>query len=305
MTGFGSARRRWSSPEGPLSVHVELRSVNARFLELKLRQPFGASVDHALRTRLGARLGRGRVELAVALRRVTDDAAAGLARLGVEPAALGELIAAVQDVTRAAAGKLELSAPTGLELLRFLQASNRSPTGPTDAPETPPPFLEEVVDEALTQLCEFREREGAALAGALLGLLGDLEGQVGKLRHDLGPQDAALAERLRARLAELAERVAGSGVDPDRVAQEVAVVIARGDVAEELARIDSHLAQAREVLAAEAAAGQGKTLEFVAQELFREITTIGSKIGSHAGSRIVIEAKGTIERIREQVCNVE
>ena len=304
MTGFGSARRRWSSPDGPLSVHVELRSVNARFLELKLRQPFGAAIDHELRTRMGARLGRGRVELAVALRRVTEESA-GLQRLGVDPTALGEVLDAVADLQRAAANKLELSPPTALEILRFLQVGGRSHGGASDAPETPPPFLAEVVDEALDQLCTFRDREGAALAEVLGELVDALAYQMDLLRRDLGPQEAALTERLTARLHELAERVAGSGLDPDRVAQEVAVLVARGDVAEELARIDSHLSQAREVLAQEAAPGQGKTLEFLAQELFREITTIGSKIASHAGSRIVIEAKGTIERIREQVQNVE
>lgn len=287
-----------------MSVHVELRSVNARFLELKLRQPFGAAVDHELRTRLGARLGRGRVELAVALRRVTEEAA-GLARLGVDPTALGEVLDAVADLQRAASNKLELSPPTALEILRFLQVSGRAHAGSGEAPETPPPFLFDVVDEALAQLCAFRDREGAALCDALGELVQTLAAHTMALRRDLGPQEEALAERLTHRLHELAQRVAASGLDPDRVAQEVAVLLSRGDVAEELARIDSHLAQAREVLAQDAAPGQGKTLEFLAQELFREITTIGSKIGSHAGSRIVIEAKGTIERIREQVCNVE
>jgi uncharacterized protein (TIGR00255 family) len=304
MTGFGSARRRWSSPDGPLSVHVELRSVNARFLELKLRHPFGAALDHELRTRLGGRVGRGRVELAVVLRRVTDDAA-GLARLGVDPAALSEVLAAVADLQRTASNQLELSPPTALEILRFLQVSGRAHTAGSEAPETPPPFLHEVVDEALEQMCTFRDREGAALAQVLGDLVDALAQQMLALRRDLGPQEAALTERFTARLSELADRVAGAGVDPDRVAQEVAVLLARGDVAEELARVDSHLAQAREVLAQDAAPGQGKTIEFLAQELFREITTIGSKIGSHAGSRIVIEAKGTIERIREQVQNVE
>jgi len=107
------------------------------------------------------------------------------------------------------------------------------------------------------------------------------------------------------RLQELTKRLGADTVDRDRVAQEIAIVVARGDVAEELARIASHLTQLRETLARPAAPGQGKTLEFVGQELLREITTIGSKITSHEGSRIVIEAKGSIERIREQVHNVE
>jgi uncharacterized protein (TIGR00255 family) len=87
------------------------------------------------------------------------------------------------------------------------------------------------------------------------------------------------------------------------VAQEVALLVAKADVAEELARIDSHLAQARAVLAESARTGQGKTLDFLSQELLREITTIGGKI--QQGSAIVIEAKGIVGRIREQVQNVE
>ena len=94
-------------------------------------------------------------------------------------------------------------------------------------------------------------------------------------------------------------------VDRERLAQEIALLVVRGDVSEELARIASHLEQARAVLAQPAQVGQGKTLDFLSQELNREVTTIGSKITSHAGSAVVIAAKGTIERIREQVQNVE
>jgi len=93
--------------------------------------------------------------------------------------------------------------------------------------------------------------------------------------------------------------------DEVRIAQEVALLATKSDVSEELARIGSHLARFDETLAAPAAPGQGRTLEFVGQELVREVTTIGSKIGNHVAAALVIDAKGTLERIREQVQNVE
>ncbi len=305
MTGFGSARRRWESPDGPVSIHVELRSVNGRYLEIKLRQPFGGQLDQKLRQRLGQRLGRGRVELSIALRRVSsDESSDALAGLGVDASTLAQVVTAAIDVVAQAKGKLELSPPTPVEILRFLQSVHRS-SSHADAPTDPPEFLEALVDEALAQMCAFRDKEGAALAVVVGEQLDEVGAHAAALREHLPSHDAAITARVGARIEAVAQRLESTSVDADRVAQEVAMVLARADVTEELDRIDSHLAQAREVLAAPPAAGQGKTLEFVAQELFREITTIGSKISSHQGSRIVIEAKGTIERIREQVSNVE
>lgn len=307
MTGFGSARRRWASPQGPVSIHVELRSVNGRYLEVKLRQPFGGKLDASLRKRLGERLGRGRVELSIALRRVTaeeEEASDALAGLGVDASSLAQLLTAAADVVAQAEGKLELLPSTPLEILRFLQSVHRS-SGHGDPPSDPPEFLHELVDEALGHLCAFRDKEGAALAVVVGEQLDELAAHAATLRAHLPSHDEAITARIEARIDAVAQRLEATSVDAERVAAEVAMVLARSDVTEELDRIDSHLAQAREVVAAPPAAGQGKTLEFVAQELFREITTIGSKISSHQGSRVVIEAKGTIERIREQVSNVE
>ena len=121
----------------------------------------------------------------------------------------------------------------------------------------------------------------------------------------LPPEAERIGERVAARLAELTARAGAPHLDSARVAQEVAVVLARGDVAEELARVGSHLGQLEGALNAPAAPGQGKTLDFLTQELHREYTTMGSKVTSHEGSRIVIEGKAIIERIREQVQNVE
>jgi uncharacterized protein (TIGR00255 family) len=308
MTGYGTASRRWVSEDGPWSVDVEVRSVNARFLEVKVRQPYGAAVEQQLRRRVEGRVGRGRVELAIHLRATMPEEADKhdpLLALGVERGRVEQTIRAAAEVARVAHSSIHLSQASALEILRFCQTAGRGPTPSVEALPTPPEFLLEVVDEALDALCSFRDREGEALAAAIGQLAGELAHEVEQLEACLPPERERLAERVTTRLQELCVRLGTEVVDRDRVAQEIAIVVARGDVAEELARIASHLTQLRETVAGPAASGQGKTLEFVAQELLREITTIGSKITSHEGSRLVIAAKGTLERVREQVHNVE
>lgn len=306
MTGFGAASRGWQAPDGPLRVDVEIRSVNARFLELKIRQPFGSRLEPIIRGRAERRLGRGRVDLGIFVRRgVSVDAAPEdpLGLLGLDEHRVRATLMAARRVSALAdEEELELSRPSPVEILRFLQSVNRAAA---EAVPSPPPFVEELVDAALDELCGFREREGKALEQTLSALADDLQGQVRALAAELPAEVDRLMAQLCERVREVCERAGAQSPEPDRVAQEVALLVARGDVAEELARIDSHLAQMRMVLAEAPRAGQGKTLEFLSQELMREVTTIGSKITSHAGSRIVIDAKATIERIREQVQNVE
>lgn len=312
MTGFGTASRTWSGPQGPARVEIEIRSVNARFLEVKVRQPFGGAVDPRLRQRIGKRLGRGRVDVAVHVRRADHDAtrATGdaLQSLGIEPARLAEAIAAVEAVRLAAEGVLQLTPVNPTELLRLLLCAGRA--GPAEPSGDPPPFLDALLDEALDAMVAFRAEEGIALAAALSEHAATLRTQLAALTATLPPEVERLTTRVRDRIAVLSAKTRAEDGDPlvldaDRIAHEVAVVLSRGDVTEELDRIASHLGQVDQVLASEAASGQGKTLEFLCQELLREITTIGSKITSHGGSRIVIEAKGTLERIREQVSNVQ
>lgn len=310
MTGYGTASRRWVSDDGPWSLDAEVRSVNARFLEIKVRQPFGAAAEQAVRRTVEGALGRGRVEVSLHLRTAvaSDDAGPDpLAAAGVDSAQVKVALAAIAELDRLAAvdGKVELARPTAIEVLRFCQGGSRGPSSPSDTAPTAPDCLDEVVAEAVATLQGFREREGEALATALTELAEQLAAQVAALTATLAPEGERIAARVTKRLGDLRSRMGADSIDPERVAQEIAMVVARGDIAEELARIASHLAQMREVIEGPAQAGQGKTLEFVAQELLREITTIGSKITSHEGSRIVIEAKGSLERIREQVHNVQ
>lgn len=299
MTGFGAASCVAEVAGQPMRLFVELRSVNQRFLEIKIRHPFGGAAEQALRKRIEVRLKRGRVDVLVHLQAVGG--APGLQQADLER--IGEVLAHVQLVEAQAQrlGIVTLQPCTALEILRSAGAR----AGGGEGPATAPAELDAMVDEALDALCAMREVEGAALAAVLEEQAAALQGQVAELAASRDGEAERLATRLRERVAALCEK---AGVPPppaERIAQEVAALVQRGDIEEELARIDSHLGQLRAVLAAPAATGQGKTLDFLAQELFRELTTIGSKITSHAGSAVVIAAKSSVERIREQVQNVE
>ena len=304
MTGFGVADRSW--PERGVRVRVELRSVNSRFLELKLRQPFGVAVEHELKRAIEGRLGRGRVDISIRTEGAGEVAADPLMAIGIDRSQIEPTLAALATLADAAyQASFQVSHPTSLDLLRFLISTGNSKTAAIEPLELAPPFLAELLDEALARLIGMREAEGQSLATTLANLLDQLEGVVRRAEQSLVGERERLHDQLLERCDALLARAAAGAIDRERVAQELALLVVRGDVSEELARIASHLDQARALLGAPAEVGQGKTLDFLSQELLREVTTIGSKITSHAGSAAVIEAKGIIERIREQVQNVE
>lgn len=297
MTGFGAATRVIDHGGAPHVLGVELRSVNQRFFEIKIRQPFGAAAELELRRQVEDRIGRGRVDLLVHLQPVGGGEVAGLER-----ARLAEALAQVHELRALAAqAAVELAPVNPLDLLRFVAGAR--PAG--DAPQPRPAELGGLLTTALDGLCAMRAREGEALTQVLAALVQELAGQGETLRASLAGEAERVHDRLADKIAALCARAGVSPPGPERLAQEVAVLVQRGDIEEELARLASHLDQFRGVLAAPAQVGQGKTLDFLSQELFREITTIGSKITSHAGSAVVIAAKSTVERMREQVQNVE
>lgn len=294
MTGYASAEA--AGPGGRLSV--ELRSVNARFLDLALRVPDELrAAEPRLRELLQARLARGKVECRVQWHR--DDGAG--ARLALDEA----LLARVADAAQRVHAVVPQAAPIGIaDLLRW-------PGVIADAGQDGAAAADAAVELARGALEEFvasRQREGAHLAGLLREAGAGILRITAMLRAEapalLAAHGEKLVERLRAALGAAAE---GTAVPLEetmaRVRQEVTAHGMRTDVAEEIGRLEAHVGEMRRTLAA--GGSIGKRLDFLAQELNREANTIGSKASAVDLSNAAIDLKLLIEQIREQVQNIE
>jgi uncharacterized protein (TIGR00255 family) len=287
MTGFGAGRGTASGED----VELEVRSVNHKFCEVKVRMPreLGA-LEHEVVRAVKERLARGGIEVTV--RRT---AAGG----GLAPKVD---VALAESYARAFAEiQARLGLPGAVTVADVLSAEGvvRLEERAVDL-QAVAAALHAALAGALGALVAMRAREGEALArdlGARLDLVERLVARV----HELSPQ---LVEQYRARLAErIAELTRGVALDPARLAQEVALFADRSDVAEEITRLGSHLAQVRALLAL--AEPAGRKLDFLVQEMHREVNTIGSKSQSAEVAGIVVSLKAEVERMREQVQNVE
>ena len=288
MTGFGAARGEVSGE----AVSVELKSVNGKFCEVKPRLPRElASLETDLVKTIKSRLSRGVVEALV--RREAQPGRALSPRIDLS------LAAAYAKALRELKEELGLQGEPSVHDVAAME-------GVVSLAENAPDLaalgasLQEALSSALDALEQMRRREGEALARDLLARLDAIEKGARELARLAPLQVDAVRERLSARIAELTR---GVPLDPARLAQEVAVFADRTDIAEELTRLHSHLSQARELIRSEAPAG--RKLEFLVQEINREINTIGSK-SQHAGmAALVVDLKAELERVREQVQNVE
>ena len=284
MTGFAAA----AADLPGVSLAVELRSVNHRFLDLSLRLPDEVrTAEPAIREALSGPLRRGKVECRVALNRA-HVAASGLA---VDDAQVRKLASAASEVVRIVP---DAAALTVNEVLRW--------PGVLAEPTVDPVELAAravgLVEEALRELMAARQREGAKTAAVLEQCCVGIEAQVARVAPRVPAVHAAYNEKLATRLRE-------AGLDPneDRLKQELAIFATKVDVAEELARLGAHVSEVRRVIKAGGSAG--KRLDFLAQELHREANTLGSKSVDAEVSQAALELKVLIEQMREQVQNVE
>jgi uncharacterized protein (TIGR00255 family) len=283
MTGFAAV----AAEVAGVSLAVELRSVNHRYLDLTLRLPEELrTLEPALRERLSRDLRRGKVECRIAQAR---SGAAG--SLAVDGARVEALVQAAQAVS----GLMPDAAPlTTADVLRWPGVLAE----PSVAPEVLAERVADLVDAAVRDLQAARAREGAKLKTVLEGCCDGIEAQVRRVEPRVPLVQAAYMEKLGARLRE-----AGLDPDDDRLKQELALFAAKVDVAEELARLATHVAEVRRVLTQGGSAG--KRLDFLAQELHREANTLGSKSVDTEMSQASLELKVLIEQMREQVQNIE
>jgi uncharacterized protein (TIGR00255 family) len=290
MTGFGRGVAEQGAPGRTLTATVDLRSVNHRFLDLKLRATLGPALEDQLGAKIRASIERGSIAVTVhVVRQATrasalrvDEAAAHLAYATLHQLATG-LGLAPPDLA------LVLAQP-GVVLAR----------GEEPDAEAPDAAVLAALELALAGLHDMRATEGRALERELVARIDELSA----LRASIEGHAAGVTEHLHKKLLERLARLVGeTGVDPARLAQEVALLAERADLTEELVRLASHLEQARAIIAAPAAAG--RKLDFLVQEIGRELNTIGSKAQRTEISSSIVEAKSVLEKLREQVQNVE
>ncbi|MDR1229511.1 MAG: YicC family protein [Azoarcus sp.] len=284
MTGFAMQSREFDGA----NLHLELRSVNSRYLDLSFRIVDELrAAEPALRELIGARLVRGKVECRFNLQ--TLDAAPGV--LALNAALLARLSAAEVKVLT----QFPNARPLGVaDLLRWPgMLVDESP----DAGQLQAAIIE-LARAALDDLIATRRREGEKLAA----MIRERIARIRELIAIAAPRMPAIVEEYRARLAKRLHEVLATA-DEERIVQEAVLYAARIDVAEELSRLSVHLDEIERILSADGAAG--KRLDFLMQELNREANTLASKSPATDITGIAMELKVQIEQIREQVQNIE
>jgi uncharacterized protein (TIGR00255 family) len=289
MTAFARAEHTVEA----LTVGVEIRTYNSRHLDVVLRLPHGYHpLEDKIRARLSQHLARGRVELKLTLRDASEAANAfevNLARA-----------VAYCDALRRLKAALDLQGDVRLELLAATPDLIKPAEAARDL-EADWAVIGAVIDQALEALVAMRRAEGRFLADDFQERLA----RIGTWLEQIAQASGGLLEhyqaRLRERIAALTQGLVE--LDPTRIAQETAFLADRSDISEEIVRARSHIQQFRAAMAA--AEPGGRKLNFLLQEFSREFNTMGSKTEKASVAHLVVEVKCELEKIREQVQNVE
>ncbi|HKA36730.1 MAG TPA: YicC/YloC family endoribonuclease [Thermoanaerobaculia bacterium] len=291
MTGFGRARRNLS-PE--TSAELVVRSVNHRFLDLtiKLRETEGA-LEPVLRKVFSRSLSRGKVEVALKVRKTGEV----VHEITVNEGLLEAVLRRFTELSSKYPVSGSLEARDVLAIPQIFSVENGGGEfSPEEIGE-----VEGLAEEAAAALIAMRESEGAAVAADLASRIGFLQKKVGEISSRREEITRNLFETLRARVQALFPQVP---LDSGRIEQEAALAADRSDVSEELQRLEAHLSQFASLVAS-STEPVGKRLDFLTQEILREMNTLGSKARDLQLTREVLEMKSEIEKIREQVQNVE
>ncbi|HSE63096.1 MAG TPA: YicC/YloC family endoribonuclease [Thermoanaerobaculia bacterium] len=291
MTGFGRAKGNVGED---WSAEVVARSVNHRFLDLNVKvREQELDLEPVLRRVFTRHVARGKVEVSLRLRRATPAPTA----ITIDEGLLEALIARFRALSQKypVAGRLEARDLLTIPQIFSVESAVDGFT------EEDVAALEEIAGEAARSLVAMREAEGALVASDLAERIGFLEKRLQQLSERRGEIVGRVLENLKERLRSL---LAEPGLDPGRLEQEAALAADRSDVSEELQRLEGHLAQFRSLLGS-SREPVGKKLDFLAQEILRELNTLGSKGRDLQIIREVLDMKSEIEKIREQVQNVE
>lgn len=293
MTGFGEADR----PTAAGRLRAEVKTVNHRFFSAQLRLPVAAEkYEPLIRESLREHLPRGHVNFSLRLE-AGDGAAAGAPALQLDEPRAREYVRVLREMKDrlGLAGEVEIGHLTGRLGELIVNAE-------TAAGELPVDDIRAVTADAARAALALREIEGAKLRADLEERLRAMEAAMAAIAERAPARLVAERDRLRAAIEALAGDIA---VDEERLAREVAFMAERWDVNEELVRLRSHIELFRQMLASDDPEPVGKRLGFLAQEMHREINTIGSKANDATIEHRVIALKDELERLREQIENVE
>ena len=291
MTGFGSAAQSLDGVE----YGVEIRSVNNRFFKCQVRVPDSLQeLEVDIERFVSGSIVRGSVVLTVRYVDHSPEAGAAINRVVVE-----RYLSELRGIAEAAGVQLQ----TDLAALLMLPGAY-SEASRTDISSRAKPAIMKLVEKATTDLQEMRHREGDSIQR-------DLEDHCGKIAELLSEVDKRAPEVVRQYQSRLQQRVellaneAGASLSDQDLIREVAIFAERSDINEELTRLRSHIDQLHSILNEKNEAPVGRTLDFLSQEMLREANTIASKCLDATVSRHVVLIKGLIDRIKEQVQNVE
>ena len=291
MTGFARVRKPVAGGE----VSVSVKSLNHRGLDIHLHSPLDLGVDNEIRTAIKRAVSRGHVEVRIGLLKSSQDSGVALNR-----ALFDAYVAAITEAGSVVNAPVEIDLNAAMRVPGMVSLNGEQELSPADEQ-----LILEALREALRIMNEFRAREGAELKSAMIhhtGRVLDHATQIEGIRSRATPL-------FRARLDErLTEMLRPASIDPQRIAQEAAVLADRSDISEETARLKIHATQLQSML--DAGGEIGKKIDFLLQEMNRETNTILSKTNGIGDlglkiTELALGTKGDIEKIREQALNIE
>lgn len=290
MTGFGEAHNRFEK----LSVAVELRTINSRHYKLSLRTNEGyGALEPQIDALVRKRIRRGTVQLNLHIHRATgpDDY-----RINAE------VLSGYIQQAKAIATEAAVSGDIAIGPLLSLPGVIDDRRAPEEDSQEDWPQIEPTLREALAALTKMREAEGRALAKDLLENCNVIDQQLAAIENRAPNVSVGYRERLTERVNRALSEL-NVTVQPADLLRELSLFVDKSDISEEMVRLKSHLEQFAKTV--DASESSGRKLEFISQEMGREINTIGSKANDTEISQYVVEMKAALERIREQVQNVE
>ena len=289
MTGYAAAEKTVEE----ITVSADMRAYNSRHLDIVLRMPPGyTALEEKMKGLIAARIARGRVEIRIQIKDESEQAIA----FEIDRPRAQAIHAALEQLKK----EFNLLSDLSLEHLLSLGGIIK-PVETADESDSTWPTIRDCLLQGLDDLEIMRQKEGDFIAGDLSTRLDFIEKGLAEIKSEAEALLPQYQEKLKERIAALTRETVE--IDPGRLAQEAAFLADRSDISEEIVRVESHVKQFRFIMKSEDPGG--RKLNFLLQEFHREFNTIGAKIGHAEASHKIVDIKSELEKIREQIQNVE